>query len=1389
MSLPVGLANLGSSCFINSSLQALVAVPAIRRSLAAGTSETESALRAVLGRLESARQDVVPTEVTDRFYRGRQEDAAEFLLLLLTDCQVLHAALRGVEVPLFRCRHCPHQRSSQSEEFLTLCLPLTSDRPLLSLQEALLCYVEHTQIQDGFRGWCCENPECISAERALDAPIAATSIATWPEVLMLQLKRWEHVHNVIGHKVHCNETLTVAGHQYRLQSLIAHIGSSANAGHYVAYTRHGAGFVRLSDRNVSLVHANLIGDFVSLPDEKIYIAFYVLVPPDALPSVPARAPAIDLDTDTDSDIIVEHDHAELKPNCQKRLPDSDTTEASAKKARVEHYTGAELHQIATILKKASTFGKALTQLEEEIPNFTTSDKNSPRYVAKTTLHYKFSNPDSKGVTSQSWQEESKQYFRPFQQRPCVRNLQPASNKPQAWAQRQSWTFCSKCGRHRPRTQPSPAANDVPCKPHCDPCPQSLLVAGQHGNGKLMAYVTPAETHWHDLLAALKTDDLAKALTAKDLDSLIVVRLYVDYKTVRGGKSEITSMKKQSVVRAEWREQPLQQVERSPAAAKAFAWLMDNNCTYKQFVTAHAELHLENASEASTTWRRIPTAELLLRQPGIEVAARPWLYPWASYGDTDIGLRLRQLQHIKASSKPSLRASWERKATSRCSSYAEDFHLQSLLYDVAMARTISTVASLAASKKMAPEAIASDMDMFDAYWQHQIEKMEDICRLEFERHHCLDKAMPSVFLIVAPAEWTFPLHEGIFFEDSLTKQQTMLTRHIYHVLDSLLQEHILKEGPHQQALGLAGIRQWSFRFEFQSRGTVHIHCVLWADFLPGVTTDMVTGRTGEKHQSLLVRRLEELFSCRVDVQAGKGHHNMMRYVMGYVQKASDALSFKSSEVHSDTNTTWRTTYRLLCKKAPLEQEMALEFAGLSMVRHSFLGANYYAPIPGSEAINLSRSAYKAFQTGLREGFYGGYSFLSWLRDHRIEPLAQNTCKVTSRQGRTSGRGCNKDVGVAMHFPFELLDIFIGAWAATFLPNMDERRLLPDKSRTYPNGYDLELVRRNSFEAPEGCRHLKAVLCLNEFQLKPDYSDFTPDVHKLLVAIEQDLLIRGLTTDRIATFKARVHACALLLQKVYNKKENPEAWSARRIFQPPQRDWSKEQQEVLISVADANLVRETNRMLHVKGGPGTGKTEVIIAAAQQAIDNGCRVLIAGPIGLLVSLYRTRLAPSPNLTMETLHASFKVTRSADEQYVPPGRLRSYDLIILDEVSQIDAHVWRLLQTALAELYPQPFIVFLETSSSCSPSTACLSCKRTWKGKLRKDYCPQSNCSHTAQLAPRTPSCWTFCDWREQNSLRELPWNTSSPLAPSQRTQVQLHTKLEPSKNRLATSSLFSP
>lgn len=82
------------------------------------------------------------------------------------------------------------------------------------------------------------------------------------------------------------------------------------------------------------------------------------------------------------------------------------------------------------------------------------------------------------------------------------------------------------------------------------------------------------------------------------------------------------------------------------------------------------------------------------------------------------------------------------------------------------------------------------------------------------------------------------------------------------------------------------------------------------------------------------------------------------------------------------------------------------------------------------------------------------------------------------------------------------------------------------------------------------------------------------------------------------------------------------------------------------------------------------------------------------------RLRLPPSNLITIETIHAAFKVTRDRDAPYNPPGRLRHYDLIIvLDEVSQVDAEVWQCLQTAFSELSPCPFVVFVGDFQQLQP------------------------------------------------------------------------------------------
>eukprot|EP00973_Karenia_brevis_P028552 3935507-Karenia_brevis.AAC.1 len=110
--------------------------------------------------------------------------------------------------------------------------------------------------------------------------------------------------------------------------------------------------------------------------------------------------------------------------------------------------------------------------------------------------------------------------------------------------------------------------------------------------------------------------------------------------------------------------------------------MENNDTYRRYVQMHRHLLAEPEKEEG--WHIIRTAQLLLHMPGVEVACRPWLYPTAAFGDTDLRDRLEELGHISRKQKPSLKSSWLRKVLSRCAEYQRDFQLQALLHDISMA---------------------------------------------------------------------------------------------------------------------------------------------------------------------------------------------------------------------------------------------------------------------------------------------------------------------------------------------------------------------------------------------------------------------------------------------------------------------------------------------------------------------------------------------------------------------------------------------------------------------------------------------------------------------------------------------------------------------------------
>ena len=114
------------------------------------------------------------------------------------------------------------------------------------------------------------------------------------------------------------------------------------------------------------------------------------------------------------------------------------------------------------------------------------------------------------------------------------------------------------------------------------------------------------------------------------------------------------------------------------------------------------------------------------------------------------------------------------------------------------------------------------------------------------------------------------------------------------------------------------------------------------------------------------------------------------------------------------------------------------------------------------------------------------------------------------------------------------------------------------------------------------------------------------------------------------------------------------------------------------------------MFISGKPGSGKSEVLVHAAVAAALKGCEVLILCPTGALVHSSRDRLPETEHIVVETIHSGFKIFRDYDKlvEYAPPTRLRRFDVILIDEASQIDDRVARMVFMCILELPQRPIV-----------------------------------------------------------------------------------------------------
>ena len=226
-----------------------------------------------------------------------------------------------------------------------------------------------------------------------------------------------------------------------------------------------------------------------------------------------------------------------------------------------------------------------------------------------------------------------------------------------WATLFSWTYCSSCGtsitNQKVLRQPKNVTLTIECKP-CQPRPQDAEETGAKLNGQLMMYTSLLQSvgpRDHRIQEGCVPYCLQVLTDGQKKEAGIIGPLRGFPRNIRGGRAPVQSkLKKKAPIRAEWRKQCVGEGIGSDGQLRtAVRWLTDHNATHRAFRRDHEEF-LRTKALTDPFW--IPTSTLLLHMPGVEVAARPHLYPHRAMADSDLSIRAADRLHLSDATKGS-----------------------------------------------------------------------------------------------------------------------------------------------------------------------------------------------------------------------------------------------------------------------------------------------------------------------------------------------------------------------------------------------------------------------------------------------------------------------------------------------------------------------------------------------------------------------------------------------------------------------------------------------------------------------------------------------------------------------------------------------------------------